>query len=56
MEEVVFEPSLKNVEDNRSLEIGIPSCWEDIPDTGKCEQSQQACLRNSRRHSRGAKV
>lgn len=56
MEEVAFEPSLKNVGDSMSLEIGIPSCWEDIPDTGKCERSQQACLRNSRLHSCGAKV
>lgn len=53
MKEAAFE---LNVGEDVSLEIGILSCWEDIPDTGKSEQSQQACLRNSRPCSHGAKV
>lgn len=53
MEDEEFEP-LK-MEEDLSLQIGI-FCWENIPDVGKCEQSQQAYFRNSRPHSHGAKV
>lgn len=42
--------------DDLSLEAGIFWCWEDTSDIGQCEQSQQACLKNSRPYSYGAKV
>lgn len=46
MREVVYEPILYKTGDV-SLDTGILYCQEDIPDTGKWDQSQQACLRNS---------